>query len=370
VSVTFGRTMALLAKPGYMSDRTGSQVYVSRYGDPVLEAAVGLRAEGCEMTVHSRVTWLCCSKPVLLIPLLQALTEAGVDESEPVATFIPEFANADKGDVRLSHVLTHTVPYRSLGMTWADGEFLQKPERPVMEPSWEAAINIICEMPIIADPGEIVTYTPATNWMVLAEILERLTGRHHEESVAKQALVPLGMDNTSVYVTNEDLNQFEYAPLWNLDNGDEEPCIEDIETRPLVFGRWPGLACRGPARDMARPIECAAAWLHPDGFDGIWRAKLLTPYRDGLSDPTMFGAEVLWSLGLCVDPVRFALPLSAQVVGHTGERSSIVFADLGTGVTISFLSNGVVSEASDWRRKRALIRAIYDDLDLPLASGR
>jgi len=102
----------------------------------------------------------------------------------------------------------------------------------------------------------------------------------------------------------------------------------------------------------------------------VWRAKLLETWRSDLADPTMYGAEILWSLGLCVDPVRFGLPMSARVAGHTGERSSMVFADLGTGITISFLSSGLVSDAADLMRKRSIVRAVYDDLDTPLGGGR
>jgi CubicO group peptidase (beta-lactamase class C family) len=235
-----------------------------------------------------------------------------------------------------------------------------------MTSPWDVAIKAICEMSLTANPGELVTYTPTTNWMLLAEILERLTGRPHELSVEAQALRPLGMNSTSVYVTERNVPELELAPLWDLNEDDGEGRIEEIETEPFIFSRWPGIAVRGPARDMARPIECAAGWLNPEILDDAWRVKLLTPYRSDLSDPTLYGAELLWSLGLCIDPVRFGLPLSARVVGHAGERSSAVFADLDTGVTISFLSSGLVRDAVDLRRKRALVRAIYDDLNLSL----
>lgn len=355
-----------MAGTEYASDRTGSQLYVSCFGDPVLDIATGSRAPGYSMSITSRVTWLCCSKPVLLLPLFRALAESGITEYDPVASIIPEFDNANKGTTALFHVLTHTVPYDSVGMTWTEDSVYTRSERAVMTSPWDVAIKAICEMSLTANPGELVTYTPTTNWMLLAEILERLTGRPHELSVEAQALRPLGMNSTSVYVTERNVPELELAPLWDLNEDDGEGRIEEIETEPFIFSRWPGIAVRGPARDMARPIECAAGWLNPEILDDAWRVKLLTPYRSDLSDPTLYGAELLWSLGLCIDPVRFGLPLSARVVGHAGERSSAVFADLDTGVTISFLSSGLVRDAVDLRRKRALVRAIYDDLNLSL----
>src|SRR6185437_8581116 len=252
---TFNKTRELLTRPEYVTDRTGSQLYVSRYGDELFNVAVGARAERSPMSVTSRVIWLCCSKPVLVIPLFRAFADAGISECEPVATFIPEFANAGKGTVALYHLLTHTVPYCSLGIIWDGEQTLARGERMVMAPPWEMAIKTICEMPLTAPPGEAVTYTPATNWMMLAEILERLTGRPHEDAVRAQALDPLGMEHTSVYVTDHNVDALEHAPMWDLDeNG--EPRVEEVDTWPMIFGRWPGLACRGPARDMARPVEC------------------------------------------------------------------------------------------------------------------
>ena len=369
LSDTFNKTRNVLARPGFATDRTGSQLYVSRYGRQILNVAVGARTARTAMSTSSRIIWLCSSKPVLLIPLFRAFAEAGISEYEPVATFIPEFADAGKGKVAIYHLLTHTVPYCSLGITWDGEQTYTRGERMVMASPWETAIKAICEMPLTAPPGKSVTYTPATNWMLLAEILERLTGRPHEDAVRTQVLDPLGMRHTSVYVTEQSLATAECAPVWDLNDG-SEPQLEEVDIQPMIFGRWPGLACRGPACDMARPVECIAGWRHPEGLDDVWRAKLLETWRSDLADPTMYGAEILWSLGLCVDPVRFGLPMSARVAGHTGERSSMVFADLGTGITISFLSSGLVSDAADLMRKRSIVRAVYDDLDTPLGGGR
>jgi hypothetical protein len=44
----------------------------------------------------------------------------------------------------------------------------------------------------------------------------------------------------------------------------------------------------------------------------------------------------------------------------------VVFADLDTGVTLSFISNGMVPTVADWARKRRLVAAVYADLDLAL----
>lgn len=366
-ATTFAATRTLMENAAYRTSETGSQVYVSLYGEPLLDLAVGCRAGGSDMTPDTKVIWLCCSKPVLVIALFRAFADAGVHEDDPVASVIPEFSDAGKDNVTFSHVLTHTVPYSSVGLSWTDEEG-QRPrdERAIMTSPWDVAIKMICEMPLFARSGEVVTYTPTTSWMLLAEVLERLTGRPHEETVRQRVLEPLGMDHTSLYLTEQDLESGECAPLWNLTS--EEPEIDILDTKPFAFGRWPGISCRGPARDMARPLECAAGWRGQEILADRWRAGLVSPRRLALGDPFFNGAGIWWSLGLCADPVGFGLSLSSRAAGHTGERSSVVFADLSSGITISFLSNGLPSRSADNARKRNLINAVYKDLG-PVLEG-
>jgi CubicO group peptidase (beta-lactamase class C family) len=358
-SGVFGDTATLMSGAEFVSDRSGSQVYVSRYGAPLLDLATGSRQVGAAMSVDSSMVWLCCSKPVLLVALVGALAEHGLDEESRVAAVVPEFAAAGKADVRISHLLTHTVPYRTLGLTWTGERVRVGDETSVLKIGWEAAVALVCATPLMDRPGRLVTYTAASNWLVLAEVLQRLTGRAHEDVVAEHVLDPLGMAGASYYLTPEDAP--ERAPLWMCD----EQEIDSIDVEPWQYSRWPGLACRGPARDMAKPIECVAGWRRPDLLGSAWRAKLIEPRRSELGDPVFQGAEIGWSLGLCADPVAYGLPLTTRAAGHTGAFSSFVVADLDTGITVSFLSSRLLPKARDWSRKRALIRSIYRELGLP-----
>lgn len=368
LSPSFDNTMALMTDSAYQTEQTGSQLYVSVYGETVLDFAVGCRAEGSVMTSDTKIIWLCCSKPTLLIALFRAFADAGISEDDPVASVIPEFANAGKGDVTFAHVLTYTVPFSDVGLSWTDDQgVLDHSELEIMKSPWDVGIKMICEMPLFAQPGKVVTYTGVTSWMLLAEVLERLTGRPHEETVREQVLDPLGMDCTGVYVTEQNLEAGECAPLWDLTS--EKPQIDPIDTRPLVFARWPGVAVRGPARDMARPLECAAGWRGRGILEERWRDGLVSPRRFEIGDPWFNGAGIWWSLGMVADPVGFGLSLSSQVAGHTGERSSVVFAELNSGITFSFLSNGLPSRPADNLRKRNLIRAVYKDLSPVLAGS-
>lgn len=112
----FDMTTVLLSGREYSTERSGSQLYVSWYGQTLLDTAVGARNETDQMTSHTAILWVCSGKPLVLLALFQVLAESGLDERTRVADVLPEFADGGKGAVTVADLLTHTVPYRSIGM--------------------------------------------------------------------------------------------------------------------------------------------------------------------------------------------------------------------------------------------------------------
>jgi len=88
----FRATMSVLASEDFAGDRTGSQVYVSRYGVSLLDVAVGARSRTSAMSTQTLLRWVCCAKPLVLVAFLQELADARLDESARVADTIPEYA--------------------------------------------------------------------------------------------------------------------------------------------------------------------------------------------------------------------------------------------------------------------------------------
>ena len=118
----FRATMSVLASEDFAGDRTGSQVYVSRYGVSLLDVAVGARSRTSAMSTQTLLRWVCCAKPLVLVAFLQELADARLDESARVADTIPEYAVGGKSSVAVANLLTHTVPYCGVGLRWrADG---------------------------------------------------------------------------------------------------------------------------------------------------------------------------------------------------------------------------------------------------------
>lgn len=363
----FDATAQVMTSPEFVNERGGSQLYVSRYGEMLLDTAVGARNQAEPMTRRTGVLWLCCAKPLVLLALVQVLEDSGLNEQIPVADVIPEFAEAGKAGVTIAQLLTHTVPYRGLGIQLVDGKPYDTDESPLIA-DWDKALAIIWREPLLGPPGDRVVYTALANWMVLAELIHRLTEEPYEEVVQRRVVEPLGMCDTHLRL--DPANLPELAESWLLEtNGELRRSAIDQPT--LSGGRLPGLGTRGPAHDMARPLECIAGWRGAALISPELRGRIVATHRSGLPDPIFQGVDIRWGLGCCVDPLPFGLPPATRIAGHTGANSSLIFAELDSGVTISFVSSALMRGNEDWARKRRLVRAVYRDLGIStILTGR
>jgi CubicO group peptidase (beta-lactamase class C family) len=107
--------------------------------------------------------------------------------NEPVAHCIPEFAANGKGDVCLWHVLTHTS-----GLDDSLASQLYGAERG----EWSSVVERVCAAPLQFRPGSRYAYCNAS-FIVMAELVQRLTGTDHASYLRESVLEPLGMHDTS-----------------------------------------------------------------------------------------------------------------------------------------------------------------------------
>jgi CubicO group peptidase (beta-lactamase class C family) len=328
--------------------RLGVQMYASLRGEPLWETAVGELSPGTPMTVDDPLPWLCACKPVTVLALGQLYDEGLLDGRVRVAEVVPEFAVGGKEDARLEHLLTHTLVYD------------QGDDRPGML-SRADALACVCGWRVEAEPGARASYSAFANWLMLSEIIQRLTGRDFYAFVRERVLDPLGMHGSTFFagpgeqVPPDPL--FERTPEGDLRPFGEMPHVQ----------KWPGSGLWGPARELARPFECVVA-------GGTWRGERLlspdavehffTPYRTGVPDEYFEGLALSWSRGVCTDRAMLGAPHGARVVGHTGLLTSLVAGDMDHGLVVAYLSNTVQASESPFRRlDNTLVRDLYGVLD-------
>src|SRR5947208_3067762 len=90
----------------------GAQVCVHFRGETIADFALGLARDGRVLRPDHRILWLSAGKPLLAMAIAKLWEENRLSLDSAVADYLPEFSQHGKGNVRISHLLTHTHAYQ------------------------------------------------------------------------------------------------------------------------------------------------------------------------------------------------------------------------------------------------------------------
>ncbi|MEU4118307.1 serine hydrolase domain-containing protein [Kitasatospora sp. NPDC028055] len=334
----------------------GIQLQVSWRGEVLLDEAYGEVEPGVPLTTDDLLPWICCTKLLGALAIGQQLRAGAVAPDTPLAELVPEYAVAGKERATLAHLMSHALPFRP-----------ESVDRPYSGLSHREAFEAACAVELTGEPGSGGWYSAMESWVVLAEIVQRLTGRDYAEYVAERVLRPLGMTRTV----------FAAAGTPAAEPPRAVGLFEQVDGRQVPTGRvsakvlaphLPGTGAWGPANELARLVDCLAAperW--PDlGLDRATVDVLAADHRSGLPDRNFGDLDLAWGLGMCTDRAWYSAPAGARVAGHTAYGCGMVVADLDQDLTVSFLSSSVVPPGGSGSRLENLI---VRDLGRAVRSG-
>ena len=156
----------------------GQIVYRKAYGNRALEP----RREA--MTLDTVFDCSSLTKVVVTTTAIMQLWEQGkLRMGDPVAKYLPEFAQNGKQDITIRQLLVHysgLAPDLDLTKPW-EGK--------------ETAYRMAFEAPPEHAPGAAFVYSDI-NFVVLGALVERLSGESLDEYAAKHIFGPLGMKET------------------------------------------------------------------------------------------------------------------------------------------------------------------------------
>jgi uncharacterized protein YbbC (DUF1343 family)/CubicO group peptidase (beta-lactamase class C family) len=165
----------------------GAVVIVGRQGKIVWRRAYGQRAvepQAEPMTIDTIFDLASLTKVVATATSVMILVERGrVRLGDPVARYIPEFAETGKKNITIEQLLTH----RS-GLI-ADNEIKDYEQGPA------AAMENIWKLAPLAEAGSKFIYSDV-NYIALAELVKRVSGKPVDEFAAENIFQPLGMRDT------------------------------------------------------------------------------------------------------------------------------------------------------------------------------
>jgi CubicO group peptidase (beta-lactamase class C family) len=172
---------ALLGK-----DDVGASAAVYVDGEPVVDIWGGYadadRSVGWERDTLTAVN--STTKNMVALCALILADRGDLDLSAPVAAYWPEFAAADKENVLVRHVLSHTAGLPDLSGLTAVEELY----------AWEGVTAGLAAQAPEWEPGTAAGYHALTFGFLVGELVRRITGRSLGAFFAEEVAEPLGAD--------------------------------------------------------------------------------------------------------------------------------------------------------------------------------
>jgi len=337
----------------------GAQAYVSRFGEPLLDVAIGESAPGRALERDDVMLWYSSGKPVTTTAVLQLWERGRLGLDDRVADYVAGWG-AGKERVTLRHVLTHTGGFTMAGR----GELFDQ-DLPYAE-----AVARIAAHPAEWEPGTKAGYHPTSGWKILGAVVEAVDGRPIDRYVADEVLGPAGMKESRLGVPVEE--QAALGPrlvpvAWK---GHAIAISDDNGLRMLPYHierihneAWhvakvePGGGMRGPARELGRLYESLLGF-GPPLLEPRTVEVMAAVHRYGLADVIFGGMKTPWGLGVQVAGGMSGGP-GRRAFGHGGMASSRGFADPDAGLVAVLVCNGLPDPLRNEQRMSAFTDGVY-----------
>lgn len=306
----------------------GAVAAVARRGRLVFYEAYGY-AQFCPekrpMKLDTLFDLASLTKVVATTPVVLSLVEEGTLRlDDPAALFVPDFGLHGKEAVTIRQLLCHTA-----GLYWWRDFYRTCRNRAEI-------IAAICREKLSVPPGSKVVYSDL-GFMLLTEIIERITGMDLARVAREMVFAPLRMGNAS-FNPGADAAERTAATEYLPERGVLCGVVHDENARAMggVSGHA-GLF--GTAMDLLRYGQ---AWLNGGVLDG---ASFLSPasIRLAVTEQTA-GLNERRGLGwLLKAPVQSPAGdlLSPRTYGHTGFTGTSLFIDPEVETVAVLLTNRV-----------------------------
>ncbi len=306
----------------------GAVVVVVHKDEVVFRKAYGDRAKVPQvvpMTVDTVFDLASLTKPMATATSLMTLIERGkVRLADPVAKHWPEFAANGKAAVTVEQCLLHTT-----GLT-ADNSIKD------YDNGRADAMKNIAALKLEIPPGTRFKYSDV-GFIVLGEIIERVTGMPLDEYAAKTVFQPLKMTDTT-FKPGDELKK-RVAPTGLRD---KKTILGDVhDPRSFAMGGVAGHAgLFGSADDLVRYSRML---LHGGEMDGV---RILSPltvklFTEGRPVPPTGERSPGWDVDTGFSAQRGELFPPGDGFGHTGFTGTSLWIDPPSETAIIILSNRV-----------------------------
>ena len=304
----------------------GCVVLIARHGKTALVKAYGYRSlepTKTPMTVDTVFDLASLTKPIATATSVMLLVEQGkLSIDEPVAKYLPEFAQSGKEAITVRQLLTHQ------GGLIADNRIEDFADGP------EVAMARIMALQPCATPGDSFIYSDV-GFIVLGELVRRVAGQPLDRFAEEQIFKPLGLRETG-FLPREELRA-RAAPTEKRDGRWMQGEVHD--PRAYALG---GVAGHAGLFSTANELAVYAQLLLGRGeFDGVRILRPQTVAEMTRPQPVKRGQRALgWDVRSPFSSNRGS-GLSDRAFGHGGFTGTAIWIDPALDLTVIFLSNRV-----------------------------
>ncbi|MGQ9574755.1 MAG: exo-beta-N-acetylmuramidase NamZ domain-containing protein [Thermoguttaceae bacterium] len=323
-AATLARIDAVVEEGLQARNMPGCVVAIGRHGKLVLWKAYGSRQllpQPVPMTTDTLFDLASLTKPVATATSLMLLIQAGKLRLEDrVAAYLPEFGQNGKQQITVLQLLTHQS-----GLV-ADNPLADYQDGPAR--AWQR----LCGLKPLAEPGSKFIYSDV-GYIVLGELVERVSGQRLAEFAQENIFQPLGMTQTGFQPDAE--RRQRAAPTENRDG--KWICGEVHDPRAHLLG---GVAGHAGLFSTAGDLAVFAQMMLGRGqYGGV---RILAPETVELMTRPLSVPGGLRGLGW---DIRTPLStnrserFSSRAFGHGGFTGTVLWIDPEHDLFVIFLSN-------------------------------
>lgn len=335
----------------------GGGIVVLKDGETVIQHHAGDAASG--LLSSSRVLWPVASiSKVYTAAAIMRLVEDGVlTLNTPVHLVLPNFVGADREEMRLRHLLTHTA-----GFIYESPQVVArlKAKTPMAELVEEAL-----HTSLLFRPGTQLRYADY-NYLIAGHVAEVVTGKPLSELVRTLVLEPAGLSQTFMPPKYEDDGRL--ANIRGvLAEGTDGAMYNSRYARDLAhpaFGVWATTA------DLAR----FGSMFMPGGPRFLSEAAVRTMTTDQTGyvvgeHPSMKGypadARIPWAIGFALQtnrvPGLYSDLASFSTFGHGGASGCELICDPAGGLVIAITTNTHLAAGREpwYRRIQSIVNPVF-----------
>jgi len=283
------------------------------------------------------------TKPMVSLTVALLIDEGALALGDTIGGYVPELAAAGLGDITIEQLMLHLGGFPNAPMPGADGgdALLRRAAFTTWRSEWE--------------PGTRFEYHAESAHWVLADLIERVTGRDFRAVVHERITAPLGL-RRGLGLALDDIDDI--CDLVSVTPETDEDPIMRFNTAAV---RASGNPAGGAFMTAAELASVYQALLHnrapgagaSSSDTPIWPAHVLTDLttniRCTLPDPMMgVGANRTLGLVLAGDDglheMRYAIfghHCSPGSFGHAGMHGQVAWADPASGISFAFVTNAV-----------------------------